>query len=41
MWKFHVVYESRPLSVMITFRDQIYRVPEEVPTTIVSLISVN
>jgi hypothetical protein len=40
MWKHHVVYESRPRSVIITLGDQLYRVPEEVPTTMVSLISV-
>jgi hypothetical protein len=40
MWKHHVVYESRPHSVIITLGDQLYRVPEAVPTTVVSLISV-
>jgi hypothetical protein len=40
MWKCHVVYESRPRSVIITLGDQLYRVPEAVPNTVVSLISV-
>jgi hypothetical protein len=40
MWKHHVVYESRPRSVIITLGDQLYRVPEAVPNTVVSLISV-
>jgi hypothetical protein len=39
MWKHHVVYESRPHSVIITLGGQLYRVPEAVPTTVVSLIS--
>jgi hypothetical protein len=39
MWKHHVVYESRPRSVIITLGDQLYRVPEAVPNTVVSLIS--
>jgi hypothetical protein len=39
MWKCHVVYESRPHSVIITLGGQLYRVLEVVPTTVVSLIS--
>jgi hypothetical protein len=39
MWKCHVVYDSRPHSVIITLGDQLYTVLEVVPTTIVSLIS--
>jgi hypothetical protein len=33
MWKRHVVYESRPRSVIITLGGQLYRIPEVVPTT--------
>jgi hypothetical protein len=40
MWKFHVVYEYRPRSFIITLGDQLYRVPEAVPNNAVSLISV-
>ena len=40
MCKCHVVYESRPHSVIITLGDQLYRVPEVVSTTTISLISV-
>jgi hypothetical protein len=39
MWKHHVAYKSRPCSVIITLGDQLYRVPEALPTTVVSLIS--
>ena len=38
MWKFHVVYESRPRSVIVTLGGQLYRVPEVVLTTANSLI---
>jgi hypothetical protein len=41
MWKRHVVYKSRPRSVITTLGDQLYRVPEAVPATMVSLISMN
>jgi hypothetical protein len=33
MWKCHVVYESRPRSVIITLGGQLYRITEVVPTT--------
>jgi hypothetical protein len=39
IWKNHVIYESRPQSVIITLGYQLYRVLEEVPTIVVSLIS--
>jgi hypothetical protein len=39
MWKCHVFYESRPCSVVINLGGRIYRVPEAVPNTMVSLIS--
>jgi hypothetical protein len=34
MWKRHVVYESRPCSVIITLGGQLYRIPEVVPTIV-------
>jgi hypothetical protein len=39
MWKHHVVYDSRPRSVIVTLRKQRYRIPKVVPTTAVSLIT--
>ena len=38
MWKHNAVYESRPRSVIVTLGKQLYRIPEAVPKTIVSLI---
>jgi hypothetical protein len=38
MWKHHVVYESRPLSVIITLGGRLYNVPEAIPTIAISLI---
>jgi hypothetical protein len=38
MWKRHVVYESRPRNFIISLGDQLYRLPEGVRTTVVSLI---
>jgi hypothetical protein len=34
MWQRHVVYESQPLSVIITLGVQLYRIPEVVLTTV-------
>jgi hypothetical protein len=34
MWKRHVVYESRPHSVIVTFGGHLYRIPEVVPTIV-------
>jgi hypothetical protein len=34
MWKHHVVYESRPCSVIITLGGQLYRIPEVVLTIV-------
>jgi hypothetical protein len=34
MWKHHVVYESRPRSVIVTLGGHLYRIPEVVPTTV-------
>jgi hypothetical protein len=39
LWKHHVVYESRPRSVIITLDKKLYRIPEVVPPTAISLIS--
>ena len=38
LWKQHVVYESRPRSVIITLDKQLYRIPEVAPPTTISLI---
>jgi hypothetical protein len=40
LWKCHVVYESRPHSVIITLGRQLYSIPEVTPPTIISLIFV-
>jgi hypothetical protein len=34
MWKHHVVYESRPHSVIVTLGGQLYMIPEVVPTIV-------
>jgi hypothetical protein len=39
LWKCHVVYESRPHSVIITLGRQLYRILEVAPPTVISLIS--
>jgi hypothetical protein len=39
LWKRHVVYESRPCSVIITLNRKLYRIPEAVPPSVISLIS--
>jgi hypothetical protein len=39
LWKCHVVYESRPRSVIITLNRKLYRIPEVVPPSVISLIS--
>jgi hypothetical protein len=39
LWKCHVVYESRPRSVIITLNRKLYRIPEAVPPSAISLIS--
>jgi hypothetical protein len=39
LWKRHVVYESRPRSVIITLNKKLYRIPEAVPPSVISLIS--
>jgi hypothetical protein len=39
LWKHHDVYESRPRSVIITLNKKLYRIPEVVPPSVISLIS--
>jgi hypothetical protein len=39
LWKRHVVYESRPHSVIITLKRKLYRIPEAIPPSVISLIS--
>jgi hypothetical protein len=39
LWKHHDVYESRPHSVIITLNRKLYRIPEVVPPSAISLIS--
>jgi hypothetical protein len=39
LWKRHVVYDSRPCSVIITLGRQFYRIPKVAPPTAISLIS--
>jgi hypothetical protein len=39
LWKLRVVYESRPRSVIITLNMKLYRIPEAVPPSVISLIS--
>jgi hypothetical protein len=39
LWKHHVVYDSRPHSVIITLNRKFYRIPEAVPASAISLIS--
>jgi hypothetical protein len=39
LWKRHVVYESRSCSVFITLNKKLYRIPEAVPPSVISLIS--
>jgi hypothetical protein len=34
MWKRHVIYESRPRSVIVTLGGHLYRIPEVVPTIV-------
>jgi hypothetical protein len=38
LWKRHVVYESKPHSVIITYDMKLYMIPEVVPPTSISLI---
>jgi hypothetical protein len=39
LWKHHVVYEFRLHSVIITLNRKLYRIPEVVPPSVISLIS--
>jgi hypothetical protein len=38
LWKHHVVYDSRPRSVIITLNRKLYRIHEAVPPSAISLI---
>ena len=38
MWKCHVVYESRPCSIIITLGKRLYMIPEVSPKAYMSLI---
>jgi hypothetical protein len=38
LWKHHVVYEFRPRSVIINLNRKLYRIPEAVPHSVISLI---
>jgi hypothetical protein len=39
LWKRHSLYESRPRSVITTLKKKLYRIPEAVPPSAISLIS--
>ena len=39
LWKRHVVYDSRPRSVIITLNRKLYRIREAIPPSVISLIS--
>ena len=39
LWKCHDVYDSRPRSAIITLNKKLYRIPEVVPPSAISLIS--
>jgi hypothetical protein len=39
LWKLHVVYDSRPRSVIITLNRKLYRILEAIPPSAISLIS--
>jgi hypothetical protein len=38
LWKCHVLYESRPRSVIITLNRKLFRIPEAVPPSAISFI---
>jgi hypothetical protein len=38
LWKCHVVYDSMPRNVIITLNKKLYRIPEVVPPSVISLI---
>jgi hypothetical protein len=39
LWKHHAVYESMPHNFIITLDRKLYRIPEVVPPSAISLIS--
>jgi hypothetical protein len=40
LWKRHAVYDSRPCSVIISLNMKLYRIPEAIPPSVISLIFV-
>jgi len=38
MWKHHIIYESRPRCVITPLGGQLYKIPEVVPITAISLV---
>jgi hypothetical protein len=39
LWKCHVVYDSKPRSVIITLNRKLYRIPKGIPPSVIFLIS--
>ena len=39
LWKWHVVYESRPHTVIITLENNLYKILEVAPPTTIALIT--
>ena len=39
LWKLHVVYQSRPRVVVITFGNKLYKIPEVPPLPTISLVT--
>jgi hypothetical protein len=39
MWKLHVVFESRPCSVIFTLGRQLHKIPKVASPTAISLVS--
>jgi hypothetical protein len=39
LWKRHVVYNSRPCSVIINLNRKLYKIPDAGPPSVISLIS--
>ena len=41
LWKHHVVYDSRPHTIIISLGNNLYKIPKVAPPTSISLIYVN
>ena len=41
LWKQKILYEYRPRSVIITLGNKLYKIPEVVPPSVISLIIAN